>query len=171
MKAVVKRKRPLLSAKHRRERMDFALAHKDWTVEDWKKVVWSDETKINRMGSDGRQWVWKKAGVTGWCRGQGSLEEGHLWYGAACYGKGLGMHARLMGEWMGSFMSRSCKMNFKKASLTTTKPRTTSSFSKIMTPSTPATRPETGFKTMTSMSCYGQHTLQTSIPLNTSGIT
>jgi hypothetical protein len=25
MKAVVKRKRPLLSAKHRRERMDFAL--------------------------------------------------------------------------------------------------------------------------------------------------
>ena len=42
--------------------MDFALAHKDWTVEDWKRVVWSDETKINCMGSHGRQWVWKKAG-------------------------------------------------------------------------------------------------------------
>jgi hypothetical protein len=31
-------------------------------VEDWKRVVWSDETKINRLGSDGRKWAWKKAG-------------------------------------------------------------------------------------------------------------
>jgi transposase len=62
MKAVVKKKKPLLSAKHKRNRMDFALAHKDWTVEDWKKVVWSDETKINRLGSDGRKWAWKKGG-------------------------------------------------------------------------------------------------------------
>ena len=42
--------------------MDHAYAHKDWTVEDWKKIVWSDETKINRLGSDGHKWVWKKAG-------------------------------------------------------------------------------------------------------------
>jgi hypothetical protein len=62
MKAVVKKKRPLLTKRHRRERLDFALSHQDWTVEDWKKVVWSDETKINRLGSDGRKWVWKKAG-------------------------------------------------------------------------------------------------------------
>jgi len=62
MKAVVKRKRPLLTKRHMRDRLDFAIAHKDWTVEDWRKVVWSDETKINRLGSDGRKWVWKKAG-------------------------------------------------------------------------------------------------------------
>jgi hypothetical protein len=63
MKAVVKKKRPLLTKCHnRRERLDFALSHQDWTVEDWKKVVWSDETKINRLGSDGRKWLWKKAG-------------------------------------------------------------------------------------------------------------
>ena len=42
--------------------MDFAIQHKDWTIEDWKKVIWSDETKINRLGSDGRKWVWKKHG-------------------------------------------------------------------------------------------------------------
>jgi len=62
MKAVVKFKRPLLSAKHRKARLDFAMAYKDWTVEDWKKVIWSDETKINRLGSDGCKWVWKKPG-------------------------------------------------------------------------------------------------------------
>ena len=31
-------------------------------MEDWKRVVWSDETKINRLGSDGRKWAWKRLG-------------------------------------------------------------------------------------------------------------
>jgi hypothetical protein len=62
MMAVVKRKRPLLTKKHVKERLDFAIAHQDWTLDDWKRVVWSDETKINRLGSDGRKWAWKKAG-------------------------------------------------------------------------------------------------------------
>ena len=62
MKAVVKKKRPFLSAKHRKERLDFVFAHKDWTLDDWKRVVWSDETKINHLGSDGRKWCWKKQG-------------------------------------------------------------------------------------------------------------
>ena len=26
------------------------------------RVWWSDETKINRLGSDGRHWVWKEVG-------------------------------------------------------------------------------------------------------------
>jgi hypothetical protein len=29
-------------------------------VNDWKRVVFSDETKINRLGLGGREWVWKK---------------------------------------------------------------------------------------------------------------
>jgi transposase len=62
MKAVVKTKRPILSARHRKARLDFAYTHKDWTIDDWKRVIWSDETKINRLGSDGRKWAWKKAG-------------------------------------------------------------------------------------------------------------
>ena len=32
----------------------------NWTVEDWKRVLWSDETKINRVGSDGRTYTWKQ---------------------------------------------------------------------------------------------------------------
>ena len=62
MKAVVKAKKPLLKASHRKRRMEFALHHQNWTVEDWKRVIWSDETKINRIGSDGHQYVWKQAG-------------------------------------------------------------------------------------------------------------
>ena len=42
--------------------MNFACAHKDWTIKDWKKVIWSNETKINHLGSDGCKWAWKRAG-------------------------------------------------------------------------------------------------------------
>ena len=61
MKAVVKKKR-LFTKRHKRERLDFALSYKNWTIDDWKKVFWSDETKINHLGSDGRQCVWEKNG-------------------------------------------------------------------------------------------------------------
>ena len=60
MKARTKQKRPYLKLSHKRARMEFAKKYKDWSVEDWKQVIWSDETKINRFGSDGKTWVWKK---------------------------------------------------------------------------------------------------------------
>jgi transposase len=60
LKSFSKIKKPRLSSAHRRKRLEFAICHQHWTIEDWKRVVWSDETKINRLGSDGRKWVWKK---------------------------------------------------------------------------------------------------------------
>ena len=42
--------------------MDFAIRHKDWTLEDWKRVVWSDDTKVNHLESDGRKWALKRVG-------------------------------------------------------------------------------------------------------------
>src|SRR6266850_317289 len=77
MKAVVKQKGPFLSRKHQQARMDFALAHQYWTLDDWKRVIWSDETKINRLGSDGRKWAWKKSRESL----SGGLVEGTLKYG------------------------------------------------------------------------------------------
>jgi len=58
--ARVKRKKPLLSKKHREQRLRFAKRHKDWTVNDWSKIVWSDESKFQIFGSDGRQYCWKR---------------------------------------------------------------------------------------------------------------
>ena len=60
LKAKKKPKKPALTARHRKARLDFALRHKEWTKEDWKKVVWSDETKINRICSDGINYTWQK---------------------------------------------------------------------------------------------------------------
>ena len=42
--------------------MNFAQKYSNWTIDDWKRVIWSDETKISRLGSDGRLWYWKKPG-------------------------------------------------------------------------------------------------------------
>lgn len=58
----VKVKKPLLTIRHKKLRLEFAKKYKNYTISDWARVVWSDETKINRFGSDGRQWTWKKPG-------------------------------------------------------------------------------------------------------------
>ena len=57
-----KEKKPCLSKKNIKERLDFARRHRDWTTADWKRVIWSDETKINRFCSDGRSWCWVRDG-------------------------------------------------------------------------------------------------------------
>ena len=64
LKAIAKVKKPYLKPQHKRHRLEFANEYKYWTVEDWKRVIWSDETKINRFGSDGLKWAWKKPGTT-----------------------------------------------------------------------------------------------------------
>ena len=62
MKAYVKAKKPLITQKHKKQHLEFAKKYKDWTVEDWRNVVFSDETKVNRFGADGQKWCWKKPG-------------------------------------------------------------------------------------------------------------
>jgi hypothetical protein len=58
----VRRKKPLLNKKHRQRRYSFALRYRKWKVDQWKYVVWSDESKFNVFGSDGRQYCWRRPG-------------------------------------------------------------------------------------------------------------
>ena len=46
---------------HKAERHKRAKNHQNWTVEDWKKVVWSDKTKINILGSDSVRYCYSDA--------------------------------------------------------------------------------------------------------------
>ena len=61
-RSATKKKVPMLKKTHRQKQLEFAKRHENWTVEDWKRVLWSDETKINRIGSDGKLYVWKQKG-------------------------------------------------------------------------------------------------------------
>jgi transposase len=60
LKSGEKKKKPMLSKKNIKARLDFAKSHKDWTSDDWERVIFSDETKINRFNSDGRSWCWTR---------------------------------------------------------------------------------------------------------------
>jgi hypothetical protein len=39
-------RKPGLNTVQRASRLAFCLKHEDWTLEDWKRVIWSDETSV-----------------------------------------------------------------------------------------------------------------------------
>lgn len=51
-----RRKKPLLTEKHKEKRRVWVAEHGDWTLEEWKKVWFEDESKFNLVGSDGCQY-------------------------------------------------------------------------------------------------------------------
>jgi hypothetical protein len=61
LNARVARKKPFLKPIHIRRRLQFARDHVDKPLDFWKRVIWSDESKFNLFGSDGRHLVWRKA--------------------------------------------------------------------------------------------------------------
>ena len=53
----VARKMSFLNADERAKRPAWALAHQYCTVEDWQRVMWTDEPYIGTTGLGGRVWV------------------------------------------------------------------------------------------------------------------
>ena len=47
----------LFHKKKRKSRLEFAHAHKYWTVEQWSHIFWGDESKFNSRHSDGKKYV------------------------------------------------------------------------------------------------------------------
>jgi len=52
--------KPGLTKEAKLARLKWCLDHKDWTLEDWKNVIWSDETSVTWGGQRGRIRVWRK---------------------------------------------------------------------------------------------------------------
>ena len=48
------RKKPLVSSKNKKKRLEFANRYVIWTNENWAKVFFSDESKFNLFGNDGK---------------------------------------------------------------------------------------------------------------------
>jgi hypothetical protein len=51
------KRKPLLTEKQRHNRLRWAKAHANWTVNDWKKVVFSDESTFNVNNHAGNCYV------------------------------------------------------------------------------------------------------------------
>lgn len=54
------RKVPLLKKNHVQARLKFANDHLNDSADDWGKVLWSDETKIELFGINSRRRVWRQ---------------------------------------------------------------------------------------------------------------
>lgn len=80
------RKKPRISKINKAKRLKYAMDHLDWTEEDWKTVLFTDESKYNLHESDGRMYVWRRVGeefkegciVTTYKSG----DKGHMVWGA-----------------------------------------------------------------------------------------
>ena len=53
-------KKPLVSATNQKKCLEFAQNHRNWTVEQWKKVMWSDESRFTLFQNDGCIRVWRE---------------------------------------------------------------------------------------------------------------
>ncbi|CAK1587683.1 unnamed protein product [Parnassius mnemosyne] len=53
-------KGPKLTAQHRRDRLEFARNHCEWTLEQWRTVLFSDETRICLFCNDRRRRVYRR---------------------------------------------------------------------------------------------------------------
>ena len=58
----VAKKKPYISDKNRKKRLDFARQHQNWTSENWAEVLWTDESKCNMKASDGIVYVRRRVG-------------------------------------------------------------------------------------------------------------
>lgn len=56
----IARKKPFVSAKNKKNRLEYAHAYYTKDYEFWKNVIFVDESKFNLFGSDGRVNVWRK---------------------------------------------------------------------------------------------------------------
>ena len=81
--AIVKPKKPYLSPKNVKERLEWAKTYKDFTKNDWRRVIWSEETKINQFWSDGRKYATTKRSNHAMSRKRSSMAVAVSNFGAA----------------------------------------------------------------------------------------
>lgn len=53
-------RKPFISKVNQKKRLDFALKYVDYPETFWNNVIFTDESKYNLFGNDGKQRVWRK---------------------------------------------------------------------------------------------------------------
>ena len=51
--------KPFISDDNVRNKKKWCLSHKAWTIEQWKRVIWSDESSFTLFPTSGRIYVWR----------------------------------------------------------------------------------------------------------------
>ena len=86
-------KQPLLQLIDAKRRLAWAKAHRHWTVEDWRGVIWSDECSVERSKDPWFWWVFQSASECYYpdcVKGQRSVPDVKLMVWACFYWDTLG---------------------------------------------------------------------------------
>ena len=51
-------KKPFVNAANRMKRLSWAKKRKNW-IDEWEKIIWSDESRFVVFGGDGKRYVWR----------------------------------------------------------------------------------------------------------------
>jgi transposase len=62
MHARISAPKPFLKAVHKERRLAWAKAYQGWGKEDWKCVIWTDESSVEIGKSSRMEWVWRRPG-------------------------------------------------------------------------------------------------------------
>ena len=62
LRGCIAMKKPFISATNKKKRLEFARQHRDWTVDHWSRVLWTDESTFNMKCSDGAVYVRRRPG-------------------------------------------------------------------------------------------------------------
>jgi transposase len=126
----IKKKKPKLTEKHKKARLAFAKKYESWTSDDWKNVIWSDESKFNLLNSDGKEYYWTNrpeeiteegitptlkfggGGVMVWsCLTWEGMIMNHFSSLFFMFFQVLAIHVKLMTSWMPTFTSEFCSQS------------------------------------------------------------
>ena len=55
--------KPLLTESQREKRLSWCIERQNWSVRQWKTVIWSDESRFTIFQNDGPSHVWRKDGT------------------------------------------------------------------------------------------------------------
>src|SRR5687767_13019484 len=78
----------------------FARKYRRWKYDQWKKVLFSDESRIQRFGSDGKENIWRKINETPSLRRVKPTVKkvgGNIMIWGCMSAKGIGWAARING--------------------------------------------------------------------------
>jgi hypothetical protein len=54
--------KPKITMRNAKHQLEGCKARHHWTLEQWKHVLWSDESRFTIRQSDGEIWVWRLPG-------------------------------------------------------------------------------------------------------------
>ena len=54
--------KPYITKCNAKRRMQWCKARRHWTLEQWTRILWSDESRFSICQSDGQVWVWRLPG-------------------------------------------------------------------------------------------------------------